>query len=83
MTERTLREKIQTLIDRQYSIDPDDLQAILDAHTTAQPAPDAVAEARPSQAVGSFLDMPADERNEFERLLGEAFAALGSKEGQS
>lgn len=31
---------------------------------------------RPNQAVGSFSDIPADERDEFARLLEEAFAAL-------
>lgn len=31
---------------------------------------------RPNQSVGSFSDIPADERDEFARLLEEAFAGL-------
>lgn len=59
MTERTLREKIQALIDRQYSIDPDDLQALLDAHTAVEPPPDAVAEVL--EAAAAIADEYASE----------------------
>lgn len=53
MTDRTLREKIAAMIIQQcadqddvvYNMAIGDVLRILDAHTAAQPAPDAVAEA--------------------------------------